>query len=502
MGDGYYITYLRKSRADVEKERLGKFETLAIHAERLERYARDNGLRVEHVYRELVSGESIQARTEFQAVMERISDPDCIGVIVHAIDRLGRGDPMEYGWILSTFRYTRTLIVTPTRTYDPTVAEDIQSLKLQMFVSNIELEHIRERMNEGSRRAVERGGYHGPFAPYGYDRGKIGMQASIVPNETEAPIVRRMFSMACDGMNKGAIARRLNEDGIPTRHGKLWTASAVGRTLSNDVYKGVVTYGKYSVSITSRDGLTFEKKRVYRKRGEYVEAHGIHEPLVDAETWATANRRAFEGVPVQRDRSVKNPLAGLIVCGKCGYALVRQVVTPQCGRPYARLHHKYGTECHCVSIRLDYVVEKVAEALEQITEDLDMGLVRPGAAPGELESVEAQLARESGKLDKLLELFYADALTVEEFSDRRDESRRRVDRLRARRDELEKMETNAEAISMRTREAVALLRDDSISAEAKNDALKAVIERIEYYELDTARENRAIHLDIRLRGFK
>ena len=149
--EGYYIMYLRKSRADAEKEKYGQYETLAIHEKTLTELAQREHYRIAKIYRELVSGESIEERTEFKKVLDHIADPYCLGVLVHAVDRLGRGDPMEYGLILSSLKYTRTLVVTPGRTYNPNNAEDQQQLKLQMFVSNIEFEHIRDRLHGSIR---------------------------------------------------------------------------------------------------------------------------------------------------------------------------------------------------------------------------------------------------------------------------------------------------------------------------------------------------------------
>ena len=291
---GYYLMYLRKSRADAEKERYGKYETLSVHEKALTELARRERLPVAQIYRELVSGETIEARTEFKRVMERIADPDCAGVIVHAIDRLGRGDPMEYGWIPSSFRYTETLIVTPGRTYDPNDATDLQQLKMQMFVSNIEFDHIRERLTNGSVASAERGNYIGSKPPYGYD--KVPGKPAIVPNEKEADVVRMIFSMAAAGDNKGAIARHLNGAGIPTRYGKLWCSARVGTILSNPVYKGFVRYGYRRKLVVSRDGLNFVKATSVSDEGRYVLAHGLHEPLVDEGTWGAA-QGAFEAIP-------------------------------------------------------------------------------------------------------------------------------------------------------------------------------------------------------------
>ncbi len=64
------VAYLRKSRADMEAEALGEMETLARHERILDQLAAKNGVYIERYYREIVSGESLDARIEMQQLIE------------------------------------------------------------------------------------------------------------------------------------------------------------------------------------------------------------------------------------------------------------------------------------------------------------------------------------------------------------------------------------------------------------------------------------------------
>lgn len=492
---GYYLMYLRKSRADAEKERYGRYETLAIHERELTALAAREGYRVEEIYRELVSGESIEERPEFRRVMERVSDPDCDGVIVHAVDRLGRGDPMEYGWILSSLRYSRTVIVTPGRTYDPRSPDDLQALKLQMFVANIELEHIRARMQAGSVASAERGNYVGSRPPYGYD--KVYGRSVIVPNEAEAPVVRMIYRMAAEGGNRGQIARSLNGDGIPTRHGRLWIPARVGTIIENPVYKGWIRYGYRRQRVVAREGLRFVRRTVTSDEGDYVLVPGVHEPLVDEGTWEAA-QGVFRARPVRRDLSIKNPLAGLLVCGICGRGMSRQVVRNRYGSEYERVHHAYEGNCHCRSANLAEVVSALCEALAEAARELEVGTPSRGVDPEEVRALERAIAEEDRRLDKLLELYYAEAITVAELKARRDASDERASRLRARHDELVARDVDVARVASTTRDVIRMLGDGAVSAATKNDALRGIVSRVEYWRED--RRDGEITLRVHLRG--
>ena len=66
-----YALYLRKSRADMEAEKLGEGETLARHKKILTELAARKGLHVGKIYHEIVSGETIAAPADDPGLLQR-----------------------------------------------------------------------------------------------------------------------------------------------------------------------------------------------------------------------------------------------------------------------------------------------------------------------------------------------------------------------------------------------------------------------------------------------
>ena len=86
-----WIIYLRKSRQDDPTQTVE--EVLAKHEAMLQEHSeREFGGRIpeENIYREVVSGESIDDRVEIKKVLSRIEDPDIKGVLVVEPSRLSR----------------------------------------------------------------------------------------------------------------------------------------------------------------------------------------------------------------------------------------------------------------------------------------------------------------------------------------------------------------------------------------------------------------------------
>ena len=65
----------------------------------------------------------------------------------------------------------------------------------------------------------------------------------LEPDVVTAPVVKRIFHMADTGRGMLGIAGTLNEEGIATATGKLWSKNGVHFILRNEVYTGTLVKG-------------------------------------------------------------------------------------------------------------------------------------------------------------------------------------------------------------------------------------------------------------------
>ncbi|MEG2848325.1 MAG: recombinase family protein, partial [Bacilli bacterium] len=89
--------YLRKSRADIEAEQNGEFETLTRHKTTLLKVAKDRNLDVVEIKEELVSGEYIEHRPKMIELLKEVENNKYDAVLVMDVDRLGRGNMQDQG---------------------------------------------------------------------------------------------------------------------------------------------------------------------------------------------------------------------------------------------------------------------------------------------------------------------------------------------------------------------------------------------------------------------
>ena len=186
-------------------------------------------------------------------------------------------------------------------------------------------------------------------------------------DEEEEQIVLRIFSMYLSGMGRIAIAKQLNEDGVPTRLKKAkWHPGSILAIITNDKYQGDLTLQKtFSESYITKKQLTNHGERpVYKVKN-------AHDPIIDRTTFARVQeeraRRAMKfnssGGTLER-----YPFSGMIVCGNCGCHYRRR--TANASTKYAKPAWACGNfltfgkeKCDAQQIPEDILTAKTCEVL-------------------------------------------------------------------------------------------------------------------------------------------
>lgn len=505
--DEYFI-YLRKSRADMEAEAHGEGETLARHERTLLELAKRLRLNVTQIYREVVSGETIAARPVMQQILSEVEQGMWAGGLVMEVERLARGDTIDQGIIAQTFKFSDTKIITPMKIYDPNDEYDEEYFEFGLFMSRREYKVINRRLQRGKLAAAKEGKWVPCRAPYGYRRVKLknqtGWALEIV--EEEAEIVRLIFRLYTVGdrdengefkrMPLGSIARHLTDLGIPSPSGGEWFRPALAAMIQNPVYIGKVRWGHNKTKKKVLDGKVIRQ----RVKDDTVELfNGLHPAIIDDETFAVANemitRRSNSSTHI--DLSVKNPLTRIVFCGCCGHAMGRAAspTCPEIGRLVCRTRN-----CKNVSTRLDVVEARLLEGLASWLSGYEIeweNAEKAGAPKGSevkqkaLQRAEADLSRLQKQLEKTHDLLEQEVYNIDTFLDR---SRALADKISAAKELAETLrkevfieeerEANRKNIIPKVKKLMEVYHTLP-SAEAKNEMLKDVVEKVIYKKVPT-----------------
>lgn len=481
-----YIMYLRKSRADNPHESVE--EVLEKHETILQEMAeRDFGGRIpEHcIYREVVSGETIDERPEMLAVLAQIENPRLKGVLVVEPQRLSRGDLEDCGKIVNAFRYSKTEVITPTMPYDLTNKMQRKFFEQELMRGNDYLEYTKEILLRGRIAAVKRGCYIGNIPPFGFNKIiDADGDSTLEANEYADAVLMAYEMYVNEGKTYLQIARHFDTLGIKPYRSKVWEKCSIRAMLKNKHYIGMVVFGSYRTEKSVVNGEIVAKS-VRQSEEEMIVAKGKHNGIVPLELFDAAQNKMNRNPRRKLDQPLVNPLAGLCYCGKCGKTMMQH--------PYkhakTRIECRNRGGCNANSTYLDDVVNAVAFALEheQLPEMETMLHNDAGKAATiqkkQLEKMHKELEELYAKEERQHDFLESGTYTEEVFLKRNKAVQAQIEEVKSKIFEAKQnipKEVNYEDKIIKLKKAVEGLRDDSLTPEAKNVLLKAIVDRIDY----------------------
>ena len=495
---GDYAIYLRKSRSDYEAEEKGEEETLARHKKILIELSKSKNMKIGKIYKEVVSGENIADRPEMQKLLDDVQEGRWKGVLVVEVERLARGNTKDQGIVSEAFQFSGTKIITPIKIYDPDNEYDQEYFEFGLFMSRREYKIINRRLQRGRIESLKEGKYVGNVSPFGYDRKKLEKQKgfTIIPNH-EAIAVKTAFELyAYQNISIADLVRRLDEMGFKSRKIGEWTRSSIKDLLRNPVYIGKNKWDSRKTVKVYKNGKVIKT----RPRNENpILYDGIHEPLIDLETWnIVQNKLKNHKPPVQHNNIIQNPLAGIVVCGKCGATMQR--------RPY----NKKGVpanlictnmKCDNISSKLFIVENKIIKAMKEWLKEyqFDFSDYRKKItnkkiilSEESIKELKKELEIKNKKLSSIYDYFEEGIYSKEMFIERSNILRKELEQIKK---SIEQQQEEIEQQMKRRTETsytinqiknVIDIYDDLKNAEEKNALLKTVLKEVKYVKTEKA----------------
>lgn len=313
MHEEKYCIYLRKSRKDTEAnfENIGEKsekETLTRHKNILMELANKMHLNIKKIYKEVVSGDTIESRPEMQKLLNDVKNGIWNGVLVIEVERLARGETMDQGIVAKAFKISNTKIITPLKIYDPNNEFDEEYFEFGLFMSRREYKVINRRLQRGRVVSVNEGKYVGSISPFGYDRVKItGGKGYTLSENSEAETVKMIYYLyAYENISLNEVTRRINEMGLKPRKKGIWSVSSVKEILSNPVYIGKIKWNARKEIKLYKDNKIIKTRP---RNNNYILVNGLHKPIIDMETWnIVATKRKLNLNNTSRSKKIQNPL--------------------------------------------------------------------------------------------------------------------------------------------------------------------------------------------------
>ena len=211
---------------------------------------------------------------------------------------------------------------------DSTNFQNLKQRQISALVDEWYIQDLSANVKATLKAKRKQGLFVGAFAPYGYIKDPNNKNHLIIDDEA-ANVVKYVFQLYLEGLGVAAIARRLNDEGIPNpatykkQHGHsfqningecadFWKTFTISNMLSNEVYIGNTVQGK-------AENISFKsnKKRV-KPKSEWDIVQHTHKSIIDIETWDNVQRIRKEKPKSANLYKEPNIFACKVRCMDCG----------------------------------------------------------------------------------------------------------------------------------------------------------------------------------------
>ena len=345
--------------------------SLDSQAQDIRDYAEAEGIPFGTMFTDVGSGLSIKQRPEFQRMISNTLDGSegNTDIVFWDLDRFTRN-------IEQFFTFTKPLLLANITLHLALDGEkfDYNSEERwyqRLIAAQAESKKISRRTKRGQRTATREGRHVGQ-PPWGYwlvydteeknEKGEPMTCGRLAPDPETWEHCLMLWRLAEDGLTPMRIARHMNQQGIPSPSGGVWTDGCVRYILKNNKYHGQLFRG-----VNPQSRLPGPKEDA-----PAIIVDNAHEPAVSFETF----QKISEGIKSRhreqgatRSHSSPNPLSGSIKCGECkiqgfdsNLELHRQngSVRLRCSRK-----KKMGGKevCAFTSARFDVVIQEISRKL-------------------------------------------------------------------------------------------------------------------------------------------
>ena len=523
QADKITALYCRLSQEDMQA---GESESIQNQKLILQRYADEHFfLNTRFFVDDGFSGVSFE-REGLQAMLREVEAGNVATVITKDLSRLGRNYLKTGELIEIIFPEYEVRYIAINDGVD-TAREDNEFTPLRNWFNEFYARDTSKKIRAVKQAKAQRGERVNGEVPYGYiadpnDRNHL------IPDPETAHVVRQIFAMYVRGDRMCEIQNWLRDNEILTvgelryrRTGRTqhprpqqnawynWPDKTLYDILTRQEYLGhTITAKTYKVSYKSKKA----RKNAEDKRYFFP---NTHEPLIDEETFALAQKRiATRHRPTKSDEI--DLFSGLLFCGDCGYKMYLQkgAGTPErkhaytCGNYRNRARNDFLCTTHYIRKSvlkelvladlqrvMSYVKGHEQEFIRTATECSEQAMKKAlGHQRKELDKAEARL----GEINLLFRKLYEDnalgRLSNEQFvfltSGYEDEKAALTKRVAELRKELD---TAAER-SADVKRFVALVRRYTEISELTYENVHEFIDRILVYELDKNTNTRKIEI--------
>lgn len=463
---------------------------------KIREYCEREGHEIYNLYEDRgISGKNITNRPGIKQLLQDATENKFDLVIVWKLNRISR-KLLDILNIVELLNKHNIAFRSLTENFETETPSGKLQLNIMGAIGEFERETIAENVKMGLLARAKEGRWNGGVV-LGYDlvelnnEGKKRKNTVLKINEKEANTVRRIFELYSQGHGYKAVVNRINKEGHKTKRNGEFAVSTVKEILQNPVYIGKIRYN------VRQD---WSKKRRNNINANPILSDGIHEPIIDVETWNKVQ-------VILKERSKKHnkvydcefPLTGILKCPVCGAGMTINRSTAKRKDGTRRINEYYscgnwknkGTAvCNSNSIRVEvadeYVLNKIMDLINdesiliKVVDNINKNKsTKLKPILQQLEQINKEIEKLTDKKSKNIELFEDGILDKSELSTR----------VKSINDDIEKLKYREQEL----KQDLQLAEGDPIPFEIVNEVMKRFKEV--FFEMSTSQQRKQlIHL--------
>ncbi len=320
--------YIRLSEADEGKSYESDSESVLNQRNILMNYVKEKGfIFIDEYVDDGYSGTNFD-RPGFQRLIDDIKSKKINLVIVKDMSRLGRDHILTGYYVENFFPENGIRFISMQEGYDNALNQASNDSSTFIFACNDYYSKqnsikIRNVLNDKRRN----GKFIGSMPSFGYLRDPED-KGHLIPDPEYAPVVKKIFEMAYNGVGLSDITTYLNDNKIKTpsslkrkkpharnKYNPIWTVSSVKKILKNQMYVGdMVQSVQTKVSYKSK-----KKKTLPKSNWDIVK--NTHEPIVDRIIFEKVQNNIKRTNVTNITKREKRLFENLLYCKECGNTL-------------------------------------------------------------------------------------------------------------------------------------------------------------------------------------
>lgn len=265
-------------------------------------------------------------RPAFQRMIADIEAGKIGCVITKDLSRLGRNYIEAGSYIEIFFPRHNVRYIAITDGVDSLTRREMDITPFKNILNDMYSRDISKKALSGITIRSRQGKFCGGTPPLGLMRDPEDKGHLIIDPKT-APIIRKIYDYALDGLGCMRISKKLMEEKIPVTHVKsnterqenyyYWAGSRISYILRNPFYKGA-----HLVFRTHQKGIRSNTYDII-PRDEWEIIENCHEAIVSPEEWDKVQELIDRRPPIMQGNSCPfyNLFHGIIYCATCGKSM-------------------------------------------------------------------------------------------------------------------------------------------------------------------------------------